>query len=369
MHDADDENDDDGIVLTDISPHGKVQAIVEDDGRVVYFYLHFTDRTQHPDTKVKSCWVRNRLAAPEKPTMVRGAAPLLPAGYCADPAAGEPLEAGELRVVWFEEGDGAALLTGDDVLAVIPAWSGLMGDFHGYARDCVRESPVCWPLPTEESLRERIEQAESFWREWEDEEFWTRTRDPQVDAWEKVLGPSTKYYAIDGGLWPPKALLRFDLPERTILATVGVSLLPQPGVEMAYEEPGPHRRIELAAAVERACPEEELNRLAGWISGQSGLPWHYFTFLGSGHTMPCEGTPESCGGAEFSCVLFVTHAPDAPRPQLPPMRGDPINILWCVPITAAERAFAEEHGSVELWQRLQAAGHGVTIKPREAVVT
>ncbi len=142
---------DDGIVLTSISPHGKVQAVVEDDDRTIYFYLNFVEQAQHPDTKVKTCWVRNRLPAPDQyePTeMMRGVAPMLPAEYCVDAGPGEPLEASELRVVWFEEGDGAALLDDDDVLAVIPAWSGLIGDFQGYARDCSKESKLCWPLPT-----------------------------------------------------------------------------------------------------------------------------------------------------------------------------------------------------------------------------
>ncbi|MGE0608216.1 MAG: suppressor of fused domain protein [Pirellulales bacterium] len=359
---------DDNILLTDISPHGKVQAVVEDDGRTIYFYLNFVEQAQHPDTKIKSCWVRNRLPAPddyESQNAQSDRGMLLPGEYCVDRESGEPLDPRTLRIVWFEEGDGAALLDDDDVLAVIPAWSGLIGDFVGYARDCAKESLLCWPLPTAETVQERIDRAEEFWDEWLDENYWTRIRDAQVEAWEKLLGPSTKYYAIDGGLWPPKALLRFDRPDRFVLTTIGVSLLPQPGVEMAYEDPRPRRRVEFAAAFDRSCPEEELKRLAGWISAQSALPWHYFTFLGDGHTMPCEATPATFGGDAFPCVLFVSDASDAPRPALPDMRGDPVNVLWCVPITAEERTFAEEHGSAELWTRLQAAGLGVTIRQRQ----
>ena len=64
----------------------------------------------------------------------------------------------------------------------------------------------------------------------------------------------------------------------------------------------------------------------------------------------------------YSNFTINSNRSAASDPKLPTMRGDPVNILWCVPITAAERAFAEEHSSAELWARLQAAGHGVLLE-------
>ena len=43
------------VVLSSISPNGNVEAYVEQDERVVHFYLHGAPDTGFP---VKSCWVR-----------------------------------------------------------------------------------------------------------------------------------------------------------------------------------------------------------------------------------------------------------------------------------------------------------------------
>ena len=49
-------------VLSDISPYGLVQAVVEQDERVIYFYLF---GAEHTDFGMRSCWVRNLRPAPE----------------------------------------------------------------------------------------------------------------------------------------------------------------------------------------------------------------------------------------------------------------------------------------------------------------
>lgn len=43
-------------LLCEVSPNGNIQAIVEQDDRVAYFYLHGA-----PDTEfgVRACWIRN----------------------------------------------------------------------------------------------------------------------------------------------------------------------------------------------------------------------------------------------------------------------------------------------------------------------
>ena len=71
-------------LVEDVSPFGNIVAAVEDDERVVYFYLHYTERTDDDESgpSTKACWVRNRLPAPAKldrAAMKEGRAPLLPA--------------------------------------------------------------------------------------------------------------------------------------------------------------------------------------------------------------------------------------------------------------------------------------------------
>src|SRR5262245_29618764 len=151
------------VLLEEVSPLSNVQAIVEQDGRTIYFYLWGGPESAFG---VRSCWVRNLEAAPASLDVhsmrEQGTPPLLPRQNCTHPDGAPMLSAGDLRVVWFEEGDAAALLSRTEVLAVIPSWSGEKG-FAGYARDCVGESPVCWELTRDNVLHERIRRAEEFW--------------------------------------------------------------------------------------------------------------------------------------------------------------------------------------------------------------
>ena len=118
------------ILLEETSPLGNVVAVAEDDDRVVYFYLHFLNTPEDDPLRVRSCWVRNRLRAPQRideAAMERGEAPLMPAAHCLDPDPGPPLDTESLRVIWLEELDAAALVENDESLAIIPAWSGVQG--------------------------------------------------------------------------------------------------------------------------------------------------------------------------------------------------------------------------------------------------
>jgi hypothetical protein len=356
-----------GILLEQPSPLGNIVAVVEDDDRVVYFYLHFPEMAEDDPQRMKVCWVRNRVPAPaglDKAVMERGQPPLMPAAHCVDRAEGDPLDPESLRVVWFEECDGAALLENNEILAVIPSWSGL-GDFSGYSRDCVGEGPFAWEMGSDNVIHERIRAADEFWDLWDDENFWSSWRDERIAAIESVLGPHARYYAIDGGEFPPRAMLRFDLPDSFVLLTLGTSLFCQPGVDRYFEDPSPHRRFELAAAVDRTCSDAELTRLGEYISGQAGYPWSRFAPLGHGHTMPCDSTPASCDPQRFNFVLFFQSLPHTPRLALPAFRGDRTNVLWMMPISQRERQLAMDAGSAELEQRLAKAGSTFVIRARK----
>jgi hypothetical protein len=354
------------------SPFGNIVAVAEDDGRVVYFYLHYTERSDDDEAgpAMKACWVRNRLPAPadiDREAMEQGGAPLLPAAYCKSRSAGPPLNQEALSVVWFEECDAAALFEGNEILAVIPAWSG-EGGFDGYARDCIGESPCAWELGVDNLMHERVRRAKEFWSLWDDAEFWGRWRDERIAALESTLGPHAKYYAIDSDEFPPKALLRFDLPDRYVLITVGLSLFCLPNVERHFDDPSPYRRIELAAALDRSCTAEELDRFGNYLSGQAKYPWSKFTWFGSGHTMPCDSTPASCGGRRFPAALLAQHLPGLQPLALPAFRGDPTSVLWFYTITESERKMTMDQGTERLLKQLSAAGHDGVIRKRESVV-
>lgn len=51
-------------------------------------------------------------------------------------------------------------------------------------------------------------------------------RDAALGGIERALGPRTSYYAIDGGHWPPRALVRIRSADRVVLVTAGWACCP-----------------------------------------------------------------------------------------------------------------------------------------------
>lgn len=354
-----------GALLEDVSPNGNVVARVEQDERCAYLYL--AGEADGP-FGLRSCWVRNLAQAPEKldaDAMKGGEAPMLPAPACAHPGGAKPLAADDLRIVWFEEGDAAALYEGEEVLAIIPGWSGLKG-FEGYARDCRAKTPLCWPLPSDSPLLPRLERAARFWTEWRGGAPWQAFQQAGVAAVEAALGKSLNCYSIDGGEWPPKALVRVPREGATVLASVGVSIRPQPKVDLA--EGAPPRRIELAMAVESGYFDRAPKAFLGWLAGLSELPWAAFRWLGPGSVVPCEPLPMTPTGVRFEAALLAQAPRGAPAIAFPAYRGDEVRLLWVVPITAQEREWAEKDAGAALLEKLGADAKGWLARYRDALV-
>jgi hypothetical protein len=355
------------------SPNGNLHAFVEQDDRVAHFYLWGGPESEFG---TRTCWVRNIKPGPHTRNdivsdMRAGRPPMLDRESCAHPSGAPKLDPTRLEIVWFEEGDAAALLEDDRILAVIPGWSGY-NDFCGYARDCTSTSPICWPLADAlATMTERVKHAKKFWASWDhtsSDDPWTKMQGAFMSAYE-ALGQYSNYYAIDGGAWPPKALLRVPRQEGTALVTLGVSLRPQPKIESAFDDPSPHRRIELGLCVAHPCVTDEfVSQMAGYVSGQSGLPWANYTWLGEGHTIPCDVFQQWPNG-EFTSVLLTGLPPGAPNLAMPRFRGDEIRLLWLIPITDRERTYAIDHGSKELTDRLWSAGCTWAFQPRAEVVS
>lgn len=356
-------------VAGSVSPNGNLEAFVEQDDRCAYLYLRELEGGPFDlGLGLRSCWVRNLGPAPATlpvADMRQGLAPRMPAGSCAHPQGAPPLAEG-LRIVWLEEGDAVAFLEGDAVLAVMPCWSGQEG-FHGYARDCTAESPLAWPLAPDNVLLDRVRAAEACWRSWETGNPWLAVQDAGLQAIAAALGEPTKYYAIDGGRWPPQAMVRCDRGDAVVLVTCGMQLRPQPTVEMYAGDPRPLRRIELGLAMDRRLFELAPDDVMGWLSGQARYPWTRLSWFGHHHTVPCDAVPTGPSRRAFGGMLLLRDPPGAPRVAFRPFRDDPVTLLWLVPVTDAERALAERDGSEALAGLLAATGNGFLHRDRAPV--
>ena len=359
----------DEAIIASVSPYGSLEAVLLQDDRVAHFYIRGAEGSPFG---MKSCWVRNLLDAPEEldvEGMQEGIAPLLPALYCKNKAALPPFTRNDdLEIVWFPEGDGAALLLDGHYLAIIPSWSGYK-EFNGYARDCHGESTLCWALQDDAVMVSRIKAAKHYWSSWEDDDNpWDTYYLQIIEAYEKVLGQHNRYFAIDGGYWPPKAIIRFDDYDRVYLFTVGLSLYPQPKVEMYFEEPSLHNRVELAACLSTGVGEDTIMEFAKHMSAQTRFPWECFTFLGFDHTMPCEAFVSHNELCHLDYLLFSEAPTSAPQFALPKIDDSPINLLWCIPITAEEQQLAEKVGVEALVCKLSSGQPNCLIKSRKSVV-
>jgi hypothetical protein len=335
------------VLLEEVGPNGNIQAVVEADENVCYFYL-FGD--EGANIGMRSVWVRNHSAAPDFLSfnaMTSGVAPKNPRLYCRHPKGLPAPRSDQLRVVWLPEGDGAALYEGGEVLAIIPPWSGTNG-FHGYARDCIGEGPLAWEITSDNTLTGRFREAQAYWQKWKSADPWPSVQEALLSRIEQTFGAHSNYDAIDDGAWPPKAIVRIPRPDGVVLVSIGVSVRPQPKVEMYTEQPELLRRIELGVVLPAQWSNDAVERFTSYMSGQSGLPWNRYSWLGPGHTIPCDAWENP----SFSFAFLQANHPAVPTPTLEPLFGDPVNILWFIPISAAERQTAVNHGSKQLAQTL-----------------
>jgi len=342
-----------GHALTQLGGPDGDAAFVEDDGRVVYLYLRAAEGSRIP---LKSVWVQNRVAAPDQldvAGMKQGQPPLMPRANCRHARGTDALDPTNLRLVWLPEGYGVGLFDRQNLLAAVMPWSGRNG-FDGFARSAVGQGPLAWELPPSGAIERRFGEAEAHWKAWDQKpDPWQRIQEAELAAYEAVFGKETGYFAIDGGAWPPRGLIRVDRPGGIVLATVGLGLRPQPGVEGVSDAAEAFRRIELGMLLPPSTEERVVRAWGAYIAGQAKLPWARCSWLGPGHTVPCDVSADR----GFPAVLLGSGESLGRVVNLPQFDGDPVKLVWLVPITVAEWEQAKTIGSAALLAALRGV-HG-----------
>lgn len=351
---ADDSQSEPEVLLFETSPYGNLDAIVQHDGRSVYLYLNQSPK-QGQKFGTRACWVRNLTIGPyviNEDEMRAGIPPMLPRTDCLV-REGQPLpDPDRLSIIWFEEGNGVALTEADDAgqhhtLAIIPPWSGLEG-FHGYSSQCAVESPLCWPMPENPKLEQRIEQARKFWASFESSSDSANSPFAKLqssllevyDARYRDDNTEPEYFTIDGGKFPPRGLIQYRTDKNLILMTVGMSLCPQPAVELFNDQPYLLRRIELALELPISILDkpQQLKSLASQLSNMAGYPWRNFTWLGAGHTCQLTGLAPDCETALLvSDADFLIGSLTEKATQIPGFCEDPVNLLWMIPLPKQQK--------------------------------
>jgi len=356
------------ILLEETNPYGSLEAIVEDDGRTVYLYLRHLESDEFP---LKPLWILNRAPAPETDDvegMKAGKAPLMRRAGTVRPEGAPALNPTRLRLLWLPEGDGVALLDGDEPLAILPPWAD--NRMPGYSREAVGEQLVAWSLGegAMQGMRPRLRDAEEFWNWRSGDDCWDGIQSAGLEHLEQRLGAHTRYWMADNNEYPPRGVVLFQPaqhPGICVYATVGMCGQPLPQVELYTKEPANHQYLELAIATEGEC-----EWAPAVLSGLMAHPWREATWYGSGHTFGWESVRWRDGGP-FNLLFAADPPPDSrqsgllrksiPAPDLSGLKswkGAPVTFLWVLPVSVVERELAIEQSSEELLRRMSVEHRG-----------
>src|SRR5579859_5353803 len=349
------------ILLDSISPYGSRRVSVEYDGSTTAAYL------RDGDTVISATWIANHVAAPStvnESWLSHGRAPLMPSGRTLV-GSRPPLVSDTLEAVWFEEGDGVAVLEHGRPLAVLPGWSHMARGLPGYSRDVVGQTPFGWSLADAlDGLAPRIDRAAAYWRWRLSPDGWGQYQQAVLGHLLGRLGPGGQYWEVSGGRQP-----LVGVSERPgsypVLSTVGMSCQRMPVVEQVLDNPSAYARVELAVAVGTSARPAEVARVFAWLAL---YPWQAVTWFGPGHTVrwpASDGAFPLSGGAGFEGVVLLDDFAlrSMPGPEPPDLSGfefggDAVRWLWVVPITEPDRRLAKDRGSAALVSRLTASRRG-----------
>lgn len=357
-------------VLSEVSPYGSRRLVIESDGVVTAAYLKDVR-----GNVVGAAWLANHQKAPaelDRSRVEAGLAPLMPASHVRHPEGREPVRAGSLDVVWFEEGDGVAVMEAGELLCVIPGWSDMSRGIPGYSRDVKRQSPYAFPLDDEsDEFTPRIKRAREHWEICAKEGSWADFQQSVLGHLLQRLGPGGHYWHDVGrqhpggksGVAPTVGVSERpvqDGRDYTVLSTVGMSRQRMPTIELYEDDVSPHSRIELAVAT--TLPSQRAGSIFPWLSQ---YPWRSVTWFAPGdvvkwyhqaHTFPLNSEKSQWEG------VLLLEDPSRLAGPVPPglaglsIGGDPVRWLWLVPITAEEYRYAKNEGSDALVRRLAKQG-------------
>ena len=151
----------------------------------------------------------------------------MPADLIKHPGGRGSLQGSALYALWFEEGDGVAILENGQPVAVIAGWSDMDRGMPGYSRDVVGQTPFGWSLDEAmEGLAPRLERSRAYWRWRQSASGWDQFQQALLGHLQARIGPGGHYWDASAGQQPPTGVTeRPAEPHRpyTILSTVGMS--------------------------------------------------------------------------------------------------------------------------------------------------
>jgi len=324
-------------------------AILEYENNCIYIYSY-----PHNDKSLiaKSLWVANtkkRIFSKSSITAdaKKGLQPYMPKKLCNNAGFIKDYNNKENWFLqWGLDQNSIAVYFKNKIITILPEWSGLDG-FYGYSLGCNETTALAWPLIENNEEINRFLKEKIFLDSWDDS-IWVEYQKTILSTYDLLYQGETKYFAADGGKWPPLGIHYSKSPNVEFLATVGMSQLPMPLLEMKQESTESLRYIELALLFKHI---DNFNPLAKYLSGQATFPWYQGAHLDHGHTIPCRELSEIGSNATF--MLIVENASFLPKVPASFLGKTSRRLLFMIPIYEAELNFIKINSSDDFLKRLE----------------
>ncbi len=340
-------------ILFSESPIANFAAEVAFENDCSYFYLYEMQAEEEKLKTIAACWIKNHVVVEDgyspKEDMVNGIQPKMATSLCRYPQDLSLFQEDELEIVWGEEGCLAGLYQGDELICVIPYWA--EANFAGYSKYSNNEKMGLYPLPLGDgnAMFLRLENAARFWNQ-DFSSVWESYQQEYLDELTQRYGKCVKYYAIDGGEFPPRGLAVFEKGDHLLAFTIGMGLFTQPAVELFQKDFHLHDHIELAFGWRADLPLEP-TQIYSQISSIATIPWAYKTFLDHHHTINL-----SIADSYQNAVFISDRQAKVQNSSF--LQKKQINLLWLMPIsdTLCQKLTAEEPDYSGVEQQLENNG-------------
>jgi len=316
-------------------------AILEYENDCIYIYSY-----PHNDKSLmaKSLWVANtKKRIFSKSSIIddtkKGLQPYMPKKLCNNAGFIKDYNNKENWFLqWGLDQNSIAVYFKDKIIAILPEWSGV-DDFYGYSLGCNDTTALAWPLIEDNKEINRFLKEKIFLDSW-DNSIWVEYQETILSTYDLLYQGETKYFAADGGNWPSLGIHYSKSSNIEFLATVGMSQLPMPLLEMQQESTESLRYIELAMVFKYI---DNFNPLAEYLSGQATYPWYHGTYFDHGHTIPCRELSEV--GSDATFMLIVEKASFLPKIPTSFLGKISRRLLFMIPIYESELNYIKANSS------------------------